>query len=532
MATAFRRMTNHHVPNEWSDHDLLTAEYHPPYTQSTGTGPWRLNPQFLNDKIYLDMLEDIIANWTKDTALDDAANRWEELKIRIKIHSKQYGKDRKQRMKRERKRLTRERARWRDRLAHAHTMEDTSLVHDATTQLTEVNKKLGSHITDSLETLHRRAATKWQEDGERSTKYFYRCIKDRATKRTLSSIEDQDTVHTSITDMHECARKFYGALYNPDRTALPAQRYMVDMMRTGPSLTAADQAQLVEPLTMPQLKSYLRCLPNNKIPGPDGLPYEIYNILIDDPRTGTVLLTVLNDALTAGICPQSWHNTIMILLFKKGNPGLLKNWRPLSLINSNAKLFTKIVADRMQPLLQRLISPIQTGFIRKRHISDNGILMTNAMHIAERLSLQGAIVLLDQEKAYDRVHHDYLLAVLQGFNFPTQWATRLILFFGSTRVHLNINGHIATPFVQKRGLRQGDPFVAFIVQRGYRTTHPIDPWRSSPAGTYPIDTALSADDDSHQNHGYADDIAVILRDPLEWSRQSYLIYTALLRTPN
>jgi hypothetical protein len=138
----------------------------------------------------------------------------------------------------------------------------------------------------------------------------------------------------------------------------------------------------------------------------------------------------------------------MILLFKMDNPGLLKNWRALSLINSDANPFTKIVADRMQPLLQRLISPIQTGFIRKRHISDNGIVMTNAMDIAERLSLQGAIVLLEEEKAYDRVHHDYLLAVLQGFNFSTQWSTRLIHFFGSSRVHLNINGHIATPFVQ------------------------------------------------------------------------------------
>jgi hypothetical protein len=47
--------------------------------------------------------------------------------------------------------------------------------------------------------------------------------------------------------MHECARKFYGALYNSYRTTLPAQRYTVDMMRTEPTLTAADQAQLAEP---------------------------------------------------------------------------------------------------------------------------------------------------------------------------------------------------------------------------------------------------------------------------------------------
>jgi hypothetical protein len=55
---------------------------------------------------------------------------------------------------------------------------------------------------------------------------------------------------------------------------------------------------------MPQLKSYLRCLPNNTSPGPDDLPYKMHSILIDNPRTGTVLLIILNDALTADICPN------------------------------------------------------------------------------------------------------------------------------------------------------------------------------------------------------------------------------------
>jgi hypothetical protein len=111
----------------------------------------------------------------------------------------------------------------------------------------------------------------------------------------------------------------------------------------------------------------------------------------------------------------------MVLLFKKGDRLLLSNWRPLSLINSDAKLFTKLLANRFNVVLPTLINRYQTGFMPKRLISGNGwlnqTLMANA-HVAAK-NVPQVSVLLDQEKAYDRVHPDCLHRVLLRFGFPS-----------------------------------------------------------------------------------------------------------------
>ena len=130
----------------------------------------------------------------------------------------------------------------------------------------------------------------------------------------------------------------------------------------------------------------------------------------------------------------------MVLLFKKGDPLLLANWRPLSLINTDAKLFTKLLANRFNSVLPGLVNPYQTGFLPNRLISDNGWLNQTIM-----ANLQSAApddpcvaVLLDQEKAYDRVHPEYLRRVLLRFGFPVGLVSSLCSLFFGTRIPLSI----------------------------------------------------------------------------------------------
>jgi hypothetical protein len=149
----------------------------------------------------------------------------------------------------------------------------------------------------------------------------------------------------------------------------------------------------------------------------------------------------------------------MVLLFKKGDPQLLVNWRPLSLINSDAKLFTKLIANRMNKVLPKLINPYQTGFLPHRLISDNGwlnqLLLSHLRVIAP--DLPQVAVLLDQEKAYDRVHPEYLRRVLLRFGFPAGLVSCLSSLFFGTQISVSVNGWLGAPVPQLRGLRQGDP---------------------------------------------------------------------------
>jgi len=75
----------------------------------------------------------------------------------------------------------------------------------------------------------------------------------------------------------------------------------------------------------------------------------------------------------------------------------------------------------------------------------------------ERNRIEGVGILFDQEKAYDRVHPDYLRAVMEKMNFPAPLIDSIFTLFFGTQINLNINGYLASPFPQRRGLRQGDP---------------------------------------------------------------------------
>ena len=83
------------------------------------------------------------------------------------------------------------------------------------------------------------------------------------------------------------------------------------------------------PITKEELLDIINKLPNNKSPGPDGIPYEVYKY--HSNIFSPILLSLFNYCLSQClICPGS-DLAIIITLFKKGDIHSLKNWRPISL---------------------------------------------------------------------------------------------------------------------------------------------------------------------------------------------------------
>ncbi|OAD68312.1 hypothetical protein PHYBLDRAFT_68860 [Phycomyces blakesleeanus NRRL 1555(-)] len=80
--------------------------------------------------------------------------------------------------------------------------------------------------------------------------------------------------------------------------------------------------------------------PSTSSPGPNRIPYEILCLLFDYSACAHILEKLYNDALTTGVFPASWQSTCLFLLPKKGDLTCLKNWRPIALINTDAKIFT------------------------------------------------------------------------------------------------------------------------------------------------------------------------------------------------
>lgn len=108
---------------------------------------------------------------------------------------------------------------------------------------------------------------------------------------------------------------------------------------------------------------------SGKAPGIDGLPADFYKTFW--PIVGENLLVVLSDSLSKGMLPLSGRRAVLTLLLKKGDLQDIKNWRPVSLLCTDYKLPSKVLATRLRKVMEHVIHVDQTYCVPSRLISDN-----------------------------------------------------------------------------------------------------------------------------------------------------------------
>ena len=213
-----------------------------------------------------------------------------------------------------------------------------------------------------------------------------------------------NTLATTPEQRLQVGARFYKELYTPTPQHPQIADFLLQALDESQRLSDDDTQSLTRPISLLEIMDVLDKSPREKAPGKDGFPFEIYHVILSHAPLVDLLLGIMNDALNFGIFPDSWLQTVMVLLYKKGEASRLANWRPLSLINTDAKVFTKILTNRLRPLMDPLISHGQTGFIKDRFIAYNGITLSLARDVCTKNNPSHIAVLLDQEKVYDRVH--------------------------------------------------------------------------------------------------------------------------------
>ena len=115
----------------------------------------------------------------------------------------------------------------------------------------------------------------------------------------------------------------------------------------------------------------------------------------------------------------------MGLLYKKKDRRDIQNYRLIMLLNTDYKMYTKVLANRLRDVAPNLIHKDQTGFMPGRSIYNETKIMELMLKWSKNADQKGVIVCLDQEKAYERIDLTYLWKALEAIGFPEAFTARV-----------------------------------------------------------------------------------------------------------
>src|SRR5258706_15971292 len=211
----------------------------------------------------------------------------------------------------------------------------------------------------------------------------------------------------------------------------------------------------------------------NTAPGPDGLPYGFYKALAaklsllikSDAGVSDfwdVFASLANEIRLNGSDRCDFKLANLRHFYKKGDPTLVYNYRPISSMNTDCKMYTNLINSRISPWAVNKIHRDQAGFVPGWLITDHTRLASEVAHLSNSTNTNGYIISLDQAKAYDKTDIAWLLRVLSAMGIPSDLISLIEDVTANCRTRVRINSGLSAPFVLNVGLRQGDPLSPIL----------------------------------------------------------------------
>ena len=284
------------------------------------------------------------------------------------------------------------------------------------------------------------------------SKFFFSLEKKKGQSRFIHALRsDTGQLLTDNSEIRKRAVDFYSHLY---RSEYSEDEEAFNSFCSGlPKVSGETNKELEALLTSEEVYAALQSMQGGRAPGIDGLPPEFFKVFWSELNED--LLEVFNESFKDSCLPQSSRRAVLTLLPKKGDLQEIKNWRPVSLLCTDYKMLSKVLANRLKKVMDQVIHRTQTYCVPGRSIVDNVSLIRDLLDVSGSLGLDAGLVSLDQEKAFDRTEHRYLWKVLQRYGLSDGFIARIKVMYEDIESVLKFNGGLCKPFKATRGIRQG-----------------------------------------------------------------------------
>ena len=433
------------IPGFRSDHSslLLSVSFQ---AHKRGPGYWKFNTSLLKDKDYVDSINRLLDIEMHDVQPGQYKDKWELIKLAVRGSTIQYASRRQSSNRKKIDVLEKKLVRLEKEL-----LAKSPLFHDTEEQIRLVKAEIAQIYKEKTKGAIIRAKANWEFLGEKSTSYFLKLEKRNFVNRTLYKLRtENDIVLDTQEEILEEIRDYYAKLYTSKG---PINTEYVKKLEI-PKIPLDLKEKLDKKITVTEISMALKDMPLHKSPGCDGLPADFYKVFY--LKLKPFLLQLFEEIVHTKKFHLSARRGILSLLEKVGRDMIrLKNWRPLTLLNTDNKIYAKILAKRLSEGAQHIFHHSQTGFLKERHLAENILKINEIMHHCEVNQIDGIIVSFDFFKAFDTVEWEAIILAMEMFGFGSNFIDMVKVLYKEPLVCASNNGFWSSFFSPTRATRQG-----------------------------------------------------------------------------
>ncbi len=213
------------------------------------------------------------------------------------------------------------------------------------------------------------------------------------------------------------------------------------------------------PFTQEEIADVIASLKNDKSHGIDGFSAELYKALWEHAWFKEAFTELQNVTYKAGYCPSSWKKVVVVILYKKGSPDDVRNYRPISVTGVDYKIQSRMLTSRLNKVLPQFISKDQVGFMHDHFIHENITIVQSMLDAGPE---GGGVHFSDFAAAFPSLPHNCIHELLVALKFPPGFRKMVRVYHEDIEGTIKVNGGVGGHFKMSRGVKQGCPMAPLL----------------------------------------------------------------------